>query len=57
MTVNHQVEISKFSLPSIGSLTCGCRIMVITPSFQVGDVGSIPIIRSTQVPVSHSRVK
>jgi len=25
---------------------CECRIMVITPSFQVGDEGSIPFIRS-----------
>ena len=24
---------------------CGCRIMAITPAFQAGDVGSIPIIR------------
>jgi hypothetical protein len=27
-------------------LKCEYRIMVITPSFQVGDVGSIPTIRS-----------
>ena len=31
--------------------------MVITPSFQVGDGGSIPLICSIQVPVSHSRAK
>ncbi len=51
MTVNHQVEISKFSLPSISSLICEYRIMVITPSFQVGDVGSIPTIRSINCPM------
>ena len=46
MTVNHQVEISKFSLPSISSLICRYRIGVITPDFQSGDVGSIPTICS-----------
>lgn len=46
MTVNHQVEISKFSLPSISSLKREYSITAIMPSFQVGYVSSILTTRS-----------
>ena len=46
LTVNQVADGSNPSFPSISSLICEYRIMVITPSFQVGDVGSIPTIRS-----------